>query len=90
MAGIRRGAPSPRKKRTATLAVLREMLAQIPDDQRGLRNRALLLAGTAGALRRSELAGISCAPPQRTDRGFELTLPRSKGAQTGAVMVPLP
>ncbi len=90
MAGIRRDAPNPRKKRAATLVVLRELLAPIPEDLRGLRDRALLLVGFAGALRRSELAAITCADLQQTDRGFQLTLPRSKGSQIAAVLVPLP
>ena len=90
MAGIRRDAPNPQKKRAATLSVLRELLAPIPDDLPGLRDRALLLAGFAGALRRSELAAIRLADLVRTDQGFELTLPRSKGEQTAAVRVPLP
>jgi integrase len=90
MAGIRRDAPNPQKKRAATLTVLRELLAPIPDDLRGLRDRALLLTGFAGALRRSELAGITTADLHRTDRGYELTLPRSKGSQMAAVLVPLP
>jgi integrase len=90
MAGIRRDAPNPQKKRAATLTVLRELLVPIPDDVRGLRDRALLLVGFAGALRRSELAGILRADLERTDQGYELTLKRSKGAQTEAVLVPLP
>ena len=60
------------------------------DDRRGLRDRAPLLVGFAGALRRSELAGIQCADLHRTDRGYELTLPRSKGSQMAAILVPLP
>jgi integrase len=90
MAGIRRDAPNPQKKRAATLAVLRELLAPIPDDLRGLRDRALLLVGFAGALRRSELAAILLGDLDRTDQGYELTLKRSKGSQTEAVLVPLP
>lgn len=90
MAGIRRDAPNPQKKRAATLAVLRELLAPIPDDVRGLRDRALLLVGFAGALRRSELAAILLGDLERTDQGYELTLKRSKGSQTEAVLVPLP
>jgi len=90
MAGIRRDAPNPQKKRAATLAVLRELLAPIPDDLRGLRDRALLLVGFAGALRRSELAAIRLGDLDRTDQGYELTLKRSKGSQTEAVLVPLP
>jgi len=90
LAGIRRDAPNPIKKRAATLTVLRELLAPIPGDLRGLRDRALLLVGFAGALRRSELAGIRMADLERTDHGFQLTLPRSKGSQTAAAIVPLP
>lgn len=90
MAGIRRDAPNPQRKRAATLAVLRELLAPIPDDLRGLRDRAMLLVGFAGALRRSELAGIELRDLVRTDQGYELTLKRSKGSQTSAVLVPLP
>ena len=58
MVGIRRDAPNPTKKRAASLTVLRELLGPIPDDLRGVRDRALLLVGFAGALRRSELARI--------------------------------
>jgi integrase len=90
MAGIRRDAPNPQKKRAATLTVLRELLTPIPDDLRGKRDRALLLVGFAGALRRSELAGIRLIDLERTDQGYELTLRRSKGAQTDSVLVPLP
>ena len=90
LAGIRRDAPNPRKKRAATLPVLRALLAAMPDDLRGARDRALLLVGFAGALRRSELAGLHLNDLVRTDQGYELTLKRSKGAQTEAVMVPLP
>ena len=90
LVGIRRDAPNPQKKRAATLGVLRALLAPLPDDLRGVRDRALLLVGFAGALRRSELAGIRLADLVRIDRGYELILKRSKGAQTTAVMVPLP
>jgi site-specific recombinase XerD len=90
MAGIRRDAPNPRKKRAATLTVLREILAPISEDFPGIRDRALLLVGFAGALRRSELAGILLSDLERTDHGYELTLKRTKGAQTESVLVPLP
>lgn len=90
VAGIVNSRAAPRKKRAATLTVLRELLVPIPDDLRGHRDRALLLVGFAGALRRSELAAIRLADLQRTDRGYELTLPRSKGSQAKPVLVPLP
>ena len=94
VAGIRRDAARrgelPGKKVAATAAILRQILAPIPDDLRGLRDRALLLTGFAGALRRSELAAIRVEQLEQTARGLRLTLPQSKGAQTDAVTVPLP
>ena len=95
MAGIRREAVDrgevPAKKLAATAAILRQILAPIADDLPGLRDRALLLVGFAGALRRAELAAIRVEHLEARDRGLRLTLPRSKGERTGrAVTVPLP
>jgi site-specific recombinase XerC len=94
MAGISRQAARqgvvPRKKVAATATILRQILSPIPDDLRGLRDRALLLTGFAGALRRSELAAIRVEQLEKTERGLRLSLPQSKGSQTEAVTVPLP
>ena len=94
LAGIRRQAArqgyTPRKKIAATAAILRQILAPIPDDLRGRRDRALILVGFAGALRRSELATIRFEQIEKTERGLRLTLPQTKGSQTDAVIVPLP
>jgi len=94
LAGITRDAAKrgqvPRKKVAATATVLRRLLAPIRDDLRGRRDRALLLVGFAGALRRSELAAIQCQHLERTERGIRLTLPLTKGEQVDAVTVPLP
>lgn len=94
MGGITRDAARkgevPHKKVAATATVLRRLLAPIPDDLRGLRDRALLLVGFAGALRRSELAAILFEHLEKTDRGLRLTLPQTKGEQAAAVTVPLP
>ncbi len=94
LAGIARDAArrgdQPRKKKAATLPVLRRLIAPIPEDLRGLRDRALLLVGFAGALRRSELAAIIVADLEPTERGQRLTLAHSKGSQAEAVTVPLP
>ena len=94
LAGIQRDAAQkgqlPRKKVAATATVLRRLLAPIEADLRGLRDRAILLVGFAGALRRSELAAIRVEHLEKTDRGIRLTLPHSKGAQETAVTVPLP
>jgi site-specific recombinase XerC len=94
LAGISRQAArlgqTPRKKVAATAGILRQILAPIPNDLRGLRDRALLLTGFAGALRRSELAAIRVEQLEKTERGLRLTLFQSKGSQTEAVIVPLP
>ena len=87
MAGIRRQAADrgelPGKKLAATAAILREILLHVPDDLPGLRDRALLLVGFAGALRRSELAAIHVEHLESRERGLRLTLPRSKGERAG-------
>jgi hypothetical protein len=57
---------------------------------RGKRDRALLLVGFAGALRRSELAAIRIDHLEKTDRGLRLTIPQTKGSRTDPVVVPLP
>ena len=90
LAGIRRDAPDLTKRRAATLTVLRELLAPIPGNLRGLRDYALLLVCFEGALRRSELAGIRRAELERTDNGFQLTLPRSRGIADRRGDRPLP
>jgi integrase len=96
LAGIRRQAArqgqtlQKRKKVAATAGILRQILAPIAGDLRGLRDRALLLTGFAGALRRSELAAIRVEQLEKTERGMRLTLPQTKGSQADAVIVPLP
>lgn len=94
VAGIRRHAASlgelPEKKVAATATIIQQLLGQIPDDLRGKRDRAILLVGFAGALRRSELAAIRVDRLEKTDRGLRLTIPQTKGSQTAAVTVPLP
>ncbi len=55
------------------------------------RDRALLLVGFAGALRRSELAAIRVEHLEARGCGLRLTLPQSKGGRAGrAVTVVLP
>lgn len=49
----------------------------------GRRDRALLLIGYAGALRRSELVAITREDIVFTTDGLRLTIPRAKGDQTG-------
>jgi integrase len=95
MAGLQRTAAEsgqmPAKKLAATAEILRQILAPIGTDLAGLRDRALLLVGFAGALRRSELAAIRVEHLEPCERGLRLTLPHSKGERAGAaVTVPIP
>jgi integrase len=59
------------------------MVAPLGDDLRGLRDRALLLVGFAGAFRRSELIAINCTDVEWVPQGLVVTLPRSKTDQDG-------
>ena len=95
VAGIRRAAAAagerPHKKAAATLAVLTRILAPVPDDLVGLRDRAMLLLAFVGALRRSELAAVRVEHIEPRARGLQLTLPQSKGARAGgSVTIAIP
>jgi integrase len=68
MKGIRRQHGRPPGHKEAVLAEdLLAMLATLPHDLRGLRDRAILLLGFAGGLRRSEIVGLDCGPDQTED-----------------------
>ncbi len=84
MRGIRRThGVAPNQKAPAVLAVLRAMLAVLPDTLIGTRERALLLLGFAGAFRRSELVSLDVADLAFGEQGMTVTLRRSKGDQEG-------
>ncbi|MBL6082087.1 site-specific integrase [Belnapia sp. T18] len=86
MKGIRRThGTAPAKKAAADVVVLRDAvseLAKIPGP-RALRDRALLLVGFAGALRRSELVALDLADIRFVAEGMVLTLRRRKTDQEG-------
>ena len=83
IAGIRREAVDrgdlPGMKLAATADILSQILAAVPDDLPDLRDRALLLVGFAGALRRSELAAVRVEHLESRERGLRLTLPPLEG-----------
>jgi site-specific recombinase XerD len=62
---------------------LRHIIAELPQDLRGRRDRALLLAGFAGGFRRSELAALRVADLETTPDGLLVRLGRSKTDQEG-------
>jgi site-specific recombinase XerD len=80
MAGIRRvKGTAQRGKEPLSPAILRQMFSGLPEeDLRTLRDRALLLVGFAGALRRSELVALRLEDVRFTDDGLVVTIPQSK------------
>ena len=70
LAGIRRKHARPPLQKEAILPEdLRDMLATLPHDLRGLRDRAILLIGFAGGLRRSEIVSLDHGRDDTPDSG---------------------
>jgi site-specific recombinase XerD len=80
MAGIRRTAGSRQSRKKPLLPEhLRRAVDGLPDTLLGCRNRALLLLGLAGALRRSELVALDWSDIERVaEEGIQITVTRSK------------
>src|SRR5271166_3455737 len=82
--GIRRAhGVAPQKVRAARTKVINAVVAQLGSKPIDLRDRALLLIGFAGALRRSELVALDVADITEDDQGLRLVLARSKTVQEG-------
>ncbi|MHB1711503.1 MAG: site-specific integrase [Acidimicrobiales bacterium] len=95
LAGIRRARPAP--KTPATPACIEEIRAMVDfldgiersssTDRamriRSIRDRAVVLLGFAGALRRSEIAGLDVADLRFVPEGVEVTVRMSKTDQEG-------
>src|SRR3954467_6339849 len=75
---------APHGKAPILTPLLRQMVAALPDDLSGLRDKAILLIGFAGAFRRSEIVGLQIRDIQISDTGLIITLRRSKTDQEGA------
>jgi len=70
LAGIRRRHARPPAQKEAILPEdLRAMLATLPHDLRGLRDRAILLIGFAGGLRRTEIVSLDHGKDDTPDSG---------------------
>jgi site-specific recombinase XerD len=82
--GIRRtlGASQARKA-PATAEKVLAMVTTGRTDMKGIRDRALLLLGFAGAFRRSELVALNCEDIEDTSEGLRVTIRRSKTDQEG-------
>jgi integrase len=83
--GVRRTlGTAQRQVHPVTVPDLRTMLEGLGSDSVGCRDRALLLLGFAGALRRSELVGLDVTDVAEGADGLTLHLRRSKTDQEGA------
>lgn len=70
LAGIRREhAEPPEQKDALSPEDIIDMISILPFDLRGMRDKAILLIGYAGGLRRSEIVGLDVAKDQTHDSG---------------------
>jgi len=63
---------------------IRRLLDSCPKNLLGLRDRALILTGFAGAFRRSELCAMAVSDLSFSDSGLVINVPRSKADQEQA------
>jgi site-specific recombinase XerD len=84
MRGIRRSVgTAATRKAPATADKVCAMAANMPNGLIGLRDRALLLLGFAGAFRRSELVALNVADIQECEAGLRVYIGKSKTDQEG-------
>jgi len=87
-AGVRRTLGVAQQGKSPVLtADVAAMLAHLPATLLGVRDRALLLIGFAGAFRRSELVGLNVEDIEFREDGLKVTIRRSKTDQEGAGQV---
>ncbi len=84
-AGIRRekGVAQAHKKPALTKHI-RAMVDALPEKLLGIRDRALILLGFAGAMRRSELVGLDVTDVSFADEGLVVVIRKSKTDQVQA------
>ena len=88
LAGVRRTLGTRQEGKSPTLtADIAAMLAKAPNKLIGVRDRALLLIGFAGAFRRSELVALNVEDLDFREDGLKVTIRRSKTDQEGAGQV---
>jgi integrase len=80
---LRQSSRPVQKAAALTLPMLRQILATCDASARGRRDRALLLFGFAGALRRSELVSLRVEDVAIVAGGLRLRIMRGKTDQTG-------
>ncbi len=70
-------------KRAIVVEELRKIVFGVPETRRGIRDRALILMGFGGALRRSELVRLRVRDVRNEADGLRITIPYSKTDQFG-------
>jgi len=80
-AGVRRSLGTAQAP--ALVSDLKQMLQALPGTRVGLRDRAVLLLGFAGAFRRFELVSLDVADLEFSQAGLVVTLRKSKTDQEG-------
>ena len=84
MAGIRRTKGTAADAKTPVMIdELKRMIARLPENLLGTRDRALLLIGFTGGFRRCELIGLDCDAVAITRDGLVVNILRSKTDQDG-------
>lgn len=85
MQGIRRShGTAPAKKDPLLVGDVKVIAARLADTAKGARDRALLLVGFAGGLRRSELVALNVEDVRFGSEGMTITIRRSKTDQVAA------
>ena len=74
---------APGRKAAATADIVERMIDTCDDSLKGLRDRAILALGFAGAFRRSELVVLRVEDLSRTDDGYRVLIRKSKTDQEG-------
>jgi integrase len=75
LAGIRREhAEPPEQKAALSPEDIIDMISILPFDLRGMRDKAILLIGYAGGLRRTEIVGLDVAKDQTEDSGGSIEI----------------
>lgn len=80
---VRKEGQKGRRAAAITTEEIRPLVDSCGEDLAGRRDRALLLVGFAGALRRSELAGLDVDHVRWSKSGLVLSIGRAKGDQEG-------
>jgi site-specific recombinase XerC len=66
------------KKKPATAEIVTVICKEIPNDLQGIRDRAILILGYAGAIRRSELFAIDVEDIEEVTNGIWVTVKQQK------------